>query len=253
MQLVRRVATPSSVRRPDAPRPRIEDALADPVRPAVRGEIVQLGWQDPLDDSLEDIWPGLAAEAAARRLQPQPTTPSGPWRHPPCVQEILDAKPRRARATRPKAEKAPGEPKPARARKPKAAAVETPAPAPVEASAPVEAPAPAPAPAPVRAPAPRAGLGQRRTAAKPVYEGAAIPAEIVGVPTLVSSFRASTGEAVVIDVEGERGVARGIAVWSGYAQQLVRDAAAARRPMRLAIRQPSNPRFRPAVSYAAAA
>lgn len=260
MRTVRRTATLSPLRarlpQADRPAPDIADALGAH-RPATHGEVVAMRVVDPLDDSLEDIWPGLAAETAARRAAGPAPVVTGPFRQPQCVLDAIAAgtKPRRPRAAKvagqPKAPKSPKEPKARKPRKAKAEPVAAPAPEPV-------APPPAAERTPVRQPAGRAALGVRRTdaaplptAAKRVVEGAAIPDVIVGTVILAGRFSASTGEALVIDVEGQNNVARGIVVWAGPLQEQVR--AAAGRLARLAIRQPSNPRYKPAVSAIAVA
>jgi len=261
MRLVRRTAAAAPLRarlpQADRPAPDIVDALGAN-RPATPGEIVAMRVIDPLDDSIEDIWPGLAAQTLARRVAgTPPVVTTGRFVQPQCVLDAIAAaeaakkrKPRTPKAPKePKAAKAPRTPKAPRTRKAKADPVAEPTPAPV-ASEPVAAP--------VREPAGRASLGQRRTAAAPlptaakrIVEGAAIPDVIVGTVILAGRFSASTGEALVIDVEGQNNVARGIVVWAGPLQDQVR--AADGRLARLAIRQPSNPRYKPAVSAIAAA
>jgi hypothetical protein len=249
MRTVRRTATLSPLRarlpQADRPAPNIADALGAH-RPATPGEVVAMRVADPLDDSLEDIWPGLAAETAARRAAGPAPVVTGPFRQPQCV---LDAIAANTKVRKPRAPKAVGEPKAPKepkARKPRKAKAEPVAPAPAE-----DRP-------PVRQPAGRAALGVRRTdaaplptAAKRVVEGTAIPAEIVGIVRMTGSFTASTGVAAVIDVEGQNNVARGIVVWAGPLQDQVR--AAAGRLVRIAVRQPSNPRYKPAVTAIAAA
>jgi len=262
MRLVRRTAAAAPLRarlpQADRPAPDIAHALGAN-RPATPGEIVAMRVIDPLDDSIEDIWPGLAAETLARRVAgTPPVSTSSRFVQPQCVLDAIaaaeDAKKRKPRTPKapkePKAAKSPRTPKAPRTRKAKADPVAEPAPAPVMSASVVAAP--------VREPAGRASLGQRRTAAAPlptaakrVVEGAAIPDVIVGTVILAGRFSASTGEALVIDVEGQNNVARGIVVWAGPLQDQIR--AADGRLARLAIRQPSNPRYKPAVSAIAAA
>ena len=271
MRLVRRTAAaaPLRARLPQAerPAPSIADALGAN-RPATPGEIVAMRVADPLNDSLEDIWPGLAAETLARAVAGgPPVVLTGRFEQPQCVLDAIAAaeaakkrKPRTPKAPKePKAAKAPKEPKAPktpRARKAKAEPIAAPTPAPV-APAPVVA-TPVAERAAMPRPAGRASLGQRQiaaaplpTAAKRVVEGSDIPDRIVGVVTVTSTFRASTGDALVIDVEGQNNVARGIVVWAGPIQDQVR--AAVGRTARIEIRQPSNPRYKPAVSAFAAA
>lgn len=252
----------SSVPLADLPRPDITTALGIN-GPATHGEIVAMRTSDPLNDSLEDIWPGLAADTAARRSAGHaPFVPTGTFRQPQCVLDaIAEAqaakKPRKPRAPKePKADKSPTEPKARKLRKTKnePAAAPTPAPAP----APASAPPVAEIREPVRQPAARAALGPRQvetsplpTAAKRVVAGVDIPARIVGTVRISGTLRASTGDAIIIDVEGQNNVARGIVVWAGPLQDQVRRAVGCL--ARVEVRQPSNPRFKPSVSAISAA
>lgn len=264
MRQIRRTAILSPLRSslPDAERraPDISDALMTSHR-ATPGEIVAMRTADPLDDDLEDIWPGLAAETAARRAAGHsPFVPTGTFQQPQCVLDAIAAaeatrKPRKPRA--PKTPKADDDAQAPKARKPRTTKAKT-ADAPAPAPTPAPAPDPVEAQEPVRQPAGRAMLGQRRvdpaplpTAAKRVVEGSSIPSKIVGTVSITGSFRASTGEAIVIDVEGQNNVARGIVVWSGPLQDQVRRAVG--RLARIEVRQPSNPRFKPSVSAISAA
>lgn len=103
---------------------------------------------------------------------------------------------------------------------------------------------PAAVPAEVQAEAPATPI---------VLAGAAIPARISGKITIVRTLPSRNGEALIIDVAGadtagQPIVAKNIAVWSGYAQTLVRALVQADKTATLAIRAPANDRHYPAVA-----
>ncbi|MFZ3481973.1 hypothetical protein [Sphingomonas sp. 3-13AW] len=289
MRTVRRTANLAHLQSPrvtdSQPTSDLAGAIAS-LGAATHGAIVAMRVRGALNDSLEDLWPGLAAEVHARKvagISVFDPGPEGPYRHP---QHVLDEITEQAKASKPRKPRAPkaaqhakvaepveaidpvpeGKARKARAcgadkpiarkprklrdpnaRKARRAASEPATSVPLASAPPVEAREIAPRPAA------RAILGRRcvettplPTAAKRVIEGAAVPTSITGIVTVSGSFSASTGDALVIDIEGQNNIARGVVVWAGALQDEVR--AAAGRRAHLNIRQPSNPRFKPSVA-----
>lgn len=86
-----------------------------------------------------------------------------------------------------------------------------------------------------------------------VLEGRSIPATVIGTIAIMGGFKASTGDAIVVDVTGENNVARGIVVWAGHAQTVVRGLVATGTRARMEVRQPANDRFKPSAGSVKAA
>lgn len=111
-----------------------------------------------------------------------------------------------------------------------------------------------PAPAPVTvhepvaietAPVPAA---QRR-----IVSGSSIPKYVTGIARITGTVNAKTGEAIVVEVEGQDMTARGIMVWAGKVQTLVRGAIDRNAPVTLLVTQPANDRFKPSAPWGKAA
>ena len=199
----------------------IADAMVVPFRPSN----FVVDDNDPLDDSIEHLWPGVAAQAAARRAAAIIDFPVKP-------------SPRTVKASSPRTVKA-------RAASPRKRTTKASTPAPVF----------SPAPAPVQPALTRAPLGVRRqeaaplpSAAKKRIEGSQIPSSLTGTITIVGSFKASTGDTLILKLESSDSIAEGIVVWSGPLQERVRKAANSGQVVQVTIRRPSNPRFKPSVA-----
>lgn len=145
---------------------------------------------------------------------------------------------------KPRAPKTAGETKPKAVRKPRVAKA---APAPVPASAPGAA---VPATVTVHAPVPAATV---QTPQRRILSGSSIPKYVTGVARITDTVNAKTGPAIVVEVEGKDMTARGIMVWAGKVQTLVRAAIARGAPVTLLVAQPANDRFKPSAPWGRAA
>lgn len=112
------------------------------------------------------------------------------------------------------------------------------------------APAPATAPVTVHVPVPAAAVQapQRR-----ILSGSSIPKYVTGIARITDTVNAKTGPAIVVEVEGKDMTARGIMVWAGKVQTLVRGAIARGAPVTLLVAQPANDRFKPSAPWGKAA
>lgn len=146
-----------------------------------------------------------------------------------------DGEPKAPRKPRVAKTDAAGETKPKAVRKPRAAKT---------------APAPATAPVTVHVPVPAAAVQapQRR-----ILSGSSIPKYVTGIARITDTVNAKTGPAIVVEVEGKDMTARGIMVWAGKVQTLVRGAIARGAPVTLLVAQPANDRFKPSAPWGKAA
>lgn len=86
-----------------------------------------------------------------------------------------------------------------------------------------------------------------------VLQGRQIPNLVEGEIEITGQIQAKTGTALVLDIRGQNHIARGVVVWAGQMQDMVRDLVAHGVTAEITVRQPDNDRFRPSVGSVKAA